>query len=251
MNRAGTKQSRALQHRSFSRSKLELYVECARCFYDEVVYGLRRVSGPAFTLNIAVDALFKREFDHYRALGQPHPLFATVGLDAVPLQDERLERWRNAFKGARYTCATTGWSLTGGLDDVWQAPDGTVYVADYKATAKDAEVTAEGLYPGYRRQMEIYQWLLQAEGCTVSDTAWFVYANGVGALDRFDDRLTFRTKLVRYDGDRSWVPGAFIEAVQLVESRRRPLPAEACSWCRYAAMKRALEPGAAEEGTAA
>ena len=49
-----------------------------------------------------MDALFKREFDGYRARQQPHPLFATVGLDAVPLADPRMDDWRANFTGVRW-----------------------------------------------------------------------------------------------------------------------------------------------------
>jgi len=31
---------------------------------------------------------------------------------------------------------------------------------------------------GYKRQMEIYQWLLRQNGLKVSDTGYFVYCNG-------------------------------------------------------------------------
>ena len=59
--------------------------------------GVRRPSGPSFTLNNAVDELFKREFDIHRANGTTHPLAERYGVDAVPLNDPRLEEWRDAF----------------------------------------------------------------------------------------------------------------------------------------------------------
>ena len=50
-----------------SRSKIDLFVECPRCFYLDNKLGVSRPKGPSFTLNIAVDALLKREFDTHRA----------------------------------------------------------------------------------------------------------------------------------------------------------------------------------------
>ncbi|MDP2594055.1 MAG: hypothetical protein Q8P36_01830, partial [bacterium] len=41
-----------------SRSKLDLFSECQRCAYLDMRLGVRRVSGPSFTLNNAVDELF-------------------------------------------------------------------------------------------------------------------------------------------------------------------------------------------------
>ena len=46
-----------------SRTKLDLSLECPRCFYLDRCLGIARPSGPAFTLNSAVDALLKKEFD--------------------------------------------------------------------------------------------------------------------------------------------------------------------------------------------
>jgi len=66
-------------------------------------YGVKRPSMPAFTLNNAVDELFKREFDIYRAKKEPHPLMKSAGIDAIPYEHKDLEEWRDAFKrGIKY-----------------------------------------------------------------------------------------------------------------------------------------------------
>jgi hypothetical protein len=185
-------------------------------------------------LNNAVDALFKREFDRYRTNQTPHPLFATVGLDAVPLLDERMDLWRNNFKGVRWRDAETGWTLFGAVDDLWQSAAGQIMVADYKATAKKVAPTAANLYPGYRRQAEIYQFLVEQQGFEVSDRAWFVYANGLADADSFEDVLRFQTVLLPHDGRRGWVLAAFRSAVALVEEGMVPPPGEECDHCRFA-----------------
>ena len=227
--------SRSLTRRQLSRSKLDLYLECPRCFHEDVALGNARPSGPAFTLNIAVDELFKREFDACRARQAPHPLFATVGLEAVPLQDPRLKQWRHNFTGVRWFDADTGWTLFGAVDDLWLGTDGRVMVADYKATAKAEHVTAATLHPAYRRQADVYQFLVAQQGLEVSDRAWFVYANGLKTADGFHDTLRFDTRLVPYDGNRSWVLEAFRSAVSLVLSGQRPDSGAECAWCRFAA----------------
>ena len=227
--------SHSFDRRQLSRSKLDLFLECPRCFYEDVVRGNGRPGGPAFTLNIAVDELFKREFDAYRVRQEPHPLFATAGLEAVPLQDPRLGAWRRNFTGVRWLDDETGWTLFGAVDDLWLGADGRVMVADYKATAKAEHVTAKTLHPAYRRQADVYQFLVAQQGLDVSDRAWFVYANGLKTADGFHDTLRFDTRLVSYDGDRSWVLDAFRAAVSLVVSGQRPDPGAECPWCRFAA----------------
>jgi len=57
-----------------SRSKIDLFIECPRCFYLDRRLGIGRPPGFPFTLNTAVDALLKQEFDVYRAKGEAHRL---------------------------------------------------------------------------------------------------------------------------------------------------------------------------------
>jgi len=225
--------SRSLQRRQLSRSKIDLFIECPRCLFLDVARGIRRPSGPPFTLNNAVDALMKAEFDRYRAASEPHPLFASVGLDAVPFAHAQLDEWRTNFKGLRWRDEATGWTLTGAIDDLWQAGSGELIVADYKATARAKAPTTDGLYPSYRRQMDVYQFLVRRQGFEVSDRGWFVYTNGDGKAGQFGDKLCFTTTMVHYDGNDAWVMDAFRRAVAAIEGGTVPGPGERCEYCPY------------------
>jgi hypothetical protein len=231
---------RSLQRKQLSRSKVELFTQCPRCFWLDVARGIGRPSGPPFTLNNAVDALMKAEFDRYRAAGEPHPLFATVGLDAVPFRHEQLDRWRHNFTGIRWLDLQTGWTLCGAVDDIWQSRTGPLMVADYKATARSEMPTPATLYGSYRRQMDVYQFLLRRQGFEVAERGWFVYTNGDGRAGRFGDTLCFTTALVPYDGDHRWVLEAFRRAVALVGQAEAPPPRDDCEYCSYVA--RAAQP---------
>ena len=44
---------------ALSRSKVELFLDCARCFWLDRRRGVMRPSGPPFNLNSAVDQLLK------------------------------------------------------------------------------------------------------------------------------------------------------------------------------------------------
>ena len=209
--------SRSLQRRQLSRSKIDLFVECPRCLYLDVARGVKRPSGPPFTLNNAVDALMKAEFDTYRAAGRPHPLFEPAGIDAVPFIHPELD-----------------WTLFGAIDDLWQSSAGELIVADYKATARAEVPTTERLYPSYQRQMDIYQFLVRRQGFEVSDRGWFVYANGDARIGLFDGVLRFSTTMVPYDGEDAWVLDAFQRAVATVQSSEIPARGEDCDYCQYA-----------------
>lgn len=225
--------SRSLQRRQLSRSKIDLFVECPRCFYLDVARAIPRPSSPPFTLNNAVDALLKAEFDVYRRAGEPHPLFEEAGIEAIPFAHPELDRWRHNFTGLRWLDEATGWTLFGAIDDVWQADTGELIIADYKATSRAETPAREGLYASYQRQMDIYQFLMRRQGFEVSDRAWFVYVNGIRDSDGFGGVLRFSTHMVPYDGDDAWVLDTFRRAVALVASPQAPAPGEECKWCAY------------------
>ena len=122
-----------------SRSKLELFTECPRCFYLDRRLGVGRPQGPGFTLNAAVDHLLKKEFDVHRAAGSAHPLMEAYGIDAVPFQHEMLAEWRENFKGVQYLDRDNNLIITGAIDDVWINPKKELMVVDYKNGRKDKE----------------------------------------------------------------------------------------------------------------
>lgn len=122
-----------------SRSKVELFVNCPRCFYLDRKLGIGQPPGYPFTLNSAVDKLLKREFDQYREKRAPHPLMLAHGIDAVPYEHEKMEEWRDALRrGIRFYHNPTGLLLTGGVDDIWINSKNELIMVDYKATAKTA-----------------------------------------------------------------------------------------------------------------
>ncbi|MDO8571096.1 MAG: hypothetical protein Q7R79_00265, partial [bacterium] len=63
-----------------SRSKIDLFLSCPRCFYLDRRLGVGRPPGFPFSLNSAVDALLKKEFDFHRANQSAHPLMKRYGV---------------------------------------------------------------------------------------------------------------------------------------------------------------------------
>ena len=218
-----------------SRSKIDLFHECQRCFYLDQRLGVPRTSFPPFTLNNAVDELLKREFDIHRAKGKAHPLMKAYKIDAVPFHDPRMEEWRDALRrGIQYHHKPTSLIFRGAVDDIWKCSDGSLAVVDYKATSKKDEVTIEGYWQkGYKRQVEIYQWLLRGIGENVCPTAYFVYVNGRSDAAAFDGKLEFDVKIIPHNGDDSWVEPIVMKLAQCLRSDIVPEPAERCEYCRY------------------
>lgn len=223
-----------------SRSKIDLFAECPRCAFLDLRFGVKRPSGPSFTLNNAIDELLKREFDVLRAKGEPHPLMRSYGIDAVPLKHDRLEEWRDALKrGISYHHEPTNLLVRGGVDDVWTTPSGELIIVDYKATSKKVGPSREDdLYDSYKRQMEVYQWLFRKNGFQVMPKGYFVYANGNSDAAAFDAKLEFDIKLIAYEGKDDWIEPLLERLKAMLHSDEIPAPGTSfgggpCDYCTY------------------
>jgi len=217
-----------------SRSKIDNFIKCHRCFYIDRRLGVGQPPGYPFSLNSAVDLLLKKEFDIHRAQGTAHPLMSAYGLDAVPYANEALETWRNAYVGIQYLHPATNLLIYGGIDDVWVNPAGELMIVDYKATSKDAEVSLDAAWQdAYKRQVEIYQWLFRQNGFKVSDTAYFVYCNGKRDAKAFDGKLEFAVKLIPYSGKTDWIDKVIWEMKECLMGDEIPDPDPDCDYCKY------------------
>ena len=218
-----------------SRSKIALFLECARCFYIDNKLGTARPPGFPFNLNSAVDALFKKEFDIHRAAKTQHPLMKKYGIDVVPYQNPKIDIWRELFKGIDYRHEKTGFTVSGAVDDVWVNKDGELIIVDYKSTSKDEKIEAldQDWHDGYKRQMEIYQWLFRCNGFKVSSTGYFVYANASRDKKAFDGQLEFEVTLIPYKGDDSWVEDTILRIKKTLDSDDLPAAAADCDYCTY------------------
>lgn len=219
-----------------SRSKIDLFIECPRCFYIDNKLGTKRPSIPSFNLNIAVDELFKKEFDSFRATQEPHPLMRSYDIDAVPFAHDNLDEWRDPFQGITHTHESTGLLVSGAVDDIWITPQKELLVVDYKATSKADSIQSIEDSPWaaqYKRQIGVYQWLLQHNGFSVSPTGYFVYANALQSPDTFSDTLTFETTVFGVEGNNQWIDDTLTEIQTCLESDMYPEVGESCEYCLY------------------
>jgi hypothetical protein len=220
-----------LMLQKISRSKVELFLDCPRCFWLDLKQGVKRPPGFPFTINNAIDYLLKGEFDVHREKGTRHPVMEKYAIDALPFPHEKLTQWRHNFTGVQFEDKKNDFLVYGAVDDLWVNPDGEVHVVDYKATgAKEHKIQ-----DAYRRQMEVYQWLLRKNGLEVSNTGYFVFArvnkdggfgNGVAALD-------FDLFIESHTGDDSWVAQALHSARATLDMAKAPEATPTCEYCSY------------------
>ncbi len=93
----------------------------------------------------------------------------------------------------------------------------------------------------YKRQMDIYQWLFRKNNFKVSKTGYFVYCNGLKSEENFSDQLKFKTVILPYIGNDTWVEGALVKARECLQSDTFPECSPNCEMCSYRKMAKEVE----------
>ena len=105
--------------------------------------------------------------------------------------------------------------IGGGVDDVWlNTETGLLHIVDYKSTSiksQGKEITLDDPWKAaYKRQMDLYVWILRQMGFDVSDEGIFLYCDG----DRFSENsflrgenacMDFKIFLLPHVVDTSWI----------------------------------------------
>ena len=218
-----------------SRTRIENFCRCKKCFYLEEKLGISRPASFPFNLNNAVDELLKEEFDSFRGTDKNHPYIVENGLDAKPFDHPEIEDWRTRNKGVGFLDEDTNLYFYGLVDDVWiDTKTDQLILVDYKATSKKGEVSLDAPWQiSYKRQLEIYQWLFRKNGFDVQNIGYFVYCNGVKENVMFNNELKFNVKLLPYKGDDSWIDKTVKEIYKVLNSDDIPEPNPNCEYCRY------------------
>lgn len=229
-----------------SRTALEDFLRCPRCFKLHRGLGLKAPKMVPLTLAVATDALLKNEFDQVRISGDYHPLWEREGLNVRAYSHPDIDLWRNNFKGMRVLHEPTGCTVYGAVDDVWQHREtGELHIVDYKSTSKQDTPDLEGGFGGgYKRQMEIYQWLFRQAGFPVSPTGYFLYVNGskegVFYQPALAGTMRFETTVIPYEGDDAWVERVIESAVACLADEALPESGPECDTCRYVTERSSL-----------
>ena len=219
-----------------SRTKIELFYNCPRCFYKNIKLGLREPSSPGWAINSAVDSLLKKEMDFCRKEDRPHAVFKENNLNIKPFKHEDLEIWQNSFKGIQFLDKEHNFLLYGGVDDIMVNEDDELVVIDFKATAKAANIVSSsdvyGNGESYKRQLEIYSWLLQKNDFDVSSTGYLMYYNGDASKPHLGQEMYFRRTLVPFELDTEWIAPMISKMHECLQLDKMPSEYE-CDECLY------------------
>ena len=89
--------------------------------------------------------------------------------------------------------------------------------------------------------MEMYQWILRRKGFSVSDTGYFLYVDGQhvnesGMIDSENPSqawMRFKTAIIPYVGDDSWVAEALLGAKSVLEKGACPEHVANCEYGKF------------------
>jgi hypothetical protein len=161
-------------------------------------------------------------------------------------QHPMLDDWRKNARGMTYIDKRNNLIVHGSVDDIWQMRDsGRPIVVDYKATAKNGEVTLDADWQlSYKRQMEVYIWLLRKQGFEVDDRGFFLYANGQEA-EGFDEKIGFAISLLPYSGNTDWIEPTLTDLKDCLLAGAIPTAPDDCEFWGYIEANRKVVAGEA------
>ena len=229
-----------------SRSRVENFVRCPACFYLQQVKAIPFPSIPGFNINEATDVLLKRDFDKYRGGTETHPFLKKNGMEhLVPFEHEDFEKWTQSMhfgaEGRMHTVhEESNIKLGGGLDDIWlNTKTNELHIVDYKSTSQKSpnkEITLNDYWKsGYKRQMDMYVWVMRRKGFSISSIGYFLYCDG----DRFSEydflnaenaSMQFKMSLIPYQVDTSWIETALMDVRTCLQSTTTPNHAANCEY---------------------
>ena len=222
-----------------SRSRVQLFLDCKRCFYIQNRLGIKMPKMLPFKLNSLVDTKVKQSFDFAREKQIPHKYFKDNDYDLVPLKHEMIQTWRENFQGLKYHHKKTNLILQGAIDDcVQNLKTKECSAVDYKATQTEDGEKVKYLgapwHQSWKNQLSCYQYLLEKNDLKISKEAFIVFCNAQVDEKEWDNKLNFDVQVIPYEVDLSWIEPALEKIKDLLEKKHVPSYSEGnvCDNCR-------------------
>ena len=222
-----------------SRSKIDLYLRCKRCAYLDMRLGIKGPKSFPYNLNSRIDILLKNEFDKARSEKKKTFYQKEANIDCIPFSHPELEIWREPFKAARFHHKETNITVAGSVDDLWQDINTKkIHIVDYKSTYNEnferlKKFDAPYLI-GYKRQAEIYLWILTSLELNMDPKSFFLYVNADPKQIEFSNKLDFEWAIIPYvSKDYTWVEKTIIEIKNFLETNKIPSSNKDCDLCKY------------------
>ncbi len=156
-----------------SPSTLNLFLECKKCFWLQLVQGIHRPRGVFPSLPGGMDNLIKKYFDKYRVEGKLPPEIEGKVEGLLMADLDLLNKWRSWRTGLVYKDIESGSILSGALDDLMVNPKTQLYMPfDYKTRGYDLKEDSSSYY---QNQLNCYSLMLQENGLKQAGFGYLCY----------------------------------------------------------------------------
>lgn len=213
-----------------SPSKLNLFVECPRCFWLDMVKKVKRPKSIFPSLPSGMDRVLKEHFDTFMKKGKfPPELQEEHELEGCRLFDdkEKLEVWRNNFRGVMFNDEENDVLLRGAVDNILVRGNKLI-VLDYKTRGFPLK---EDTHKYYQLQMNLYNFLLRKNNYQTEDYAFllFYYPKEVTPTGE----VVFNTRLIKIVTHPEEGENVYLKAVELLRQDKPPKATESCEYCKW------------------
>ena len=224
-----------------SRSRVQLFLDCPRCFYTQNRLGIKLPKSLPFKLNSLTDTKLKQSYDIARKKQVPHKHFLDNKYNLVPFKHEKMDEFRQNFQGLKYHHEKTNLIFQGALDDVVQdLKTKELSAVDYKSTQTEPEKAENIKYLGapwhgsWKNQLSCYQFLLEKNGFKISKNAFIVFCNAQLDESEWNEAIYFDVQVIPYEVDMSWIEPTLEKIKELLQTKHIPAfsDSKACDNCR-------------------
>jgi hypothetical protein len=229
---------------TISRTGVANFLDCKRCFYLNVVKGLKFTDSIRLTLQNTNDEHVKEEFHAYRKRKEPHPVMTEYGLNAIPFDHPDIKFWQDALRhGIKYKHEKLNLILRGGIDDVWTIKGSNppeIIIADYKTQAKRGKVNRDKYFDdvyhqSYKFQLDFYRYLFFKNDFKIYPKAFLVIYNAIKERNEFGKEMPFERVLVEYKYEKSVddIEDIVQRMKKIMDDKKIPEQNSCCQNCAY------------------
>ena len=207
-----------------SPSSINLMLECPRCFWLQIVKGIKRPDSIFPSLPSGMDKILKEHFDRFMKKNEL-PLEIREECKGYGLFNDKplLDLWRNNFKGIEYKDPESGILLHGAIDNLL-VKNGKLVVLDYKTRGFPLK---EDTHEHYQVQMDLYNFLLRKNGCKTEDYTYLLFYYPKEVLETGE--VIFDTKLIKIKTSAENGEKIFKKSIDVINGEE---PKDSCEWCK-------------------
>tara|TARA_Y100000022_G_scaffold200051_1_gene214139 strand:+ start:1202 stop:1936 length:735 start_codon:yes stop_codon:yes gene_type:complete len=217
-----------------SRTKIDLFFECRRCFFLDQKFGIKRPHGTPLVLSNRIVNDFKKELNVCRVEKNIHSKVKELNKNLIPISHVKLEEWKSSFKGASFLDESTNLLIFGIIDDIWwDRSTNKNHSVIIKSNSKKNQMSYENIWQGYWRQLSLYSYLLSKNLLSMSSTGILVFINTPTSIDQMENRKNFNLNIFEKILDFDWIEPTIKEISKTLNKENPPESSKKCKFCDY------------------